>query len=202
LAGGAAGATGADGAGGGGAATVSGAGFAAGGGTTARCGGAACGAAAAGAGGLAADSGRVTTLAEGARGPTGARATDAVGADATGRSDDDRSPDSPQIASTMAAAAATALPPKMAVRFHFHPTDPPLAPFVAGTLVSPQRPLSISCIHGRSSRSFSSACVTMLSTDAGTARRRRIGVGGSARCFARTASRVGAWNGGPPQNTS
>ena len=196
MAGGAAGATGADGAGGGGAATVGGVGFAARGGATAG------GATAAGAGGRAPDSGRVTTLAEGARGPTGARSTDAVGADATGRSDDDRSPDSPQIASTMAAAAATALPPKVAVRVHFHPADLLLALLVAGTLVSPQRPLSISCIHGRSSRSFSSACVTMVSTDAGTARRRRIGIGASERCFARTASRDDAWNGGPPQNTS
>jgi len=56
-----------------------------------------------------------------------------------GALDDDRSPDSPQIASTMAAAAATALPPKVAFRFHFHHGRSALASLVAGTLVSSQK---------------------------------------------------------------
>ena len=96
------------------------------------------------------------------------------------------------IDTATAAVAAIA-----AGRFHR-----PVATPAAGPVVSPQSPLSISCIHGLCSGSLSSACVTMRSTETATSRRRRIGLGGSERCFARIASRVGAWNGGTPQNIS
>src|SRR5262245_4718245 len=74
-----------------------------------------------------------------------------------GGPDDDCDPDSPQIVSTIAAAAAAALPTNVAARVH--PIDLLGASLDGtGTLVSPQRLLRISCIHGRSSRPLSGAC--------------------------------------------
>src|SRR5262249_4925274 len=177
LAGGAA-LTAACGTGGCGATAVGSVGFAAeGGALTGAAGGAtACGAA----GGLVTDPDGDVGLAEGTR-----RLTD--GAEAADCLDNDCNPDRPQIVSTMDTAAATALPTNMATRFH--PIERFGAPLDGtGTLVSPQRMLSISCIHGRRSGSFSSACMTMLSIDAGRARRRRMGAGVPLGCFATTVS--------------
>src|SRR5262245_23854279 len=184
--------TAACGTGGCGAAAVGSVGFAAEGGALTRAAGGAtaCGAAA----GLVADSDPDVGLAEGIR-----RLTD--GANAADCPDNDLNPASPQIVSTMAAAAATALPTNTAARFQ--PIDPLWTPLGGtGTLVSPQRLLSTSCIQGRRSGSFSSACMTMLSIDSGRARRRRMGAGVPLGCLATTASSVDAWDGGPPQNTS
>src|SRR4029453_12080689 len=101
-----------------------------------------------------------------------------------------------QAANTVIDAAAAAVM-IAAVRFHRL-----LVALAAGRLGSSHSTLSISCIKGRRSGSLSSARVMMLSTVGGTGRCRCIGVGCSVRCFERTASRVGAWNGGPAQDTA
>src|SRR5437667_6352315 len=107
---------------------------------------------------------------------------------ATGRNTDGRGPSNPQATSTVIAATRAAPPPIAAGRFHP----------VAGPFASTQSPLSIPFIQGRTSGSLASGCVTMRSTEARSALRRRGRVGGSVRCFARTASRVAASNGGLP----
>src|SRR5437867_7160387 len=122
-------------------------------------------------------------------GLTGACCAAGGGTDcATGLKTDGRGPSNPQATSTVIAATRAAPPPIAAGRFHP----------VAGPFASTQSPLSISFIQGRTSGSLASACVTMRSTEARSALRRRGRVGGSVRCFARTASRVAASNGGLP----
>src|SRR5947208_3900188 len=109
---------------------------------------------------------------------------------ASGVTTDARGASNPQAASTEI-DAARAMPPPIATG-RFHPVAEPFG--------SPQSPLSISCIQGRSSGSLASACGMMRSTEPRTALRRRSIVGGSVRCFSRTASRGAASNGGLPSN--
>ena len=111
---------------------------------------------------------------------------------ASGRGPDGRSASRLQATTTTSDAARAAPPTIATVR---------VRRFV-GRCASDQRPLRTSCMSGLSPGCLSSACVTMLSTEAGTARRGRIGGGGSVRCFSRTASRVSAWNGGTPHSIS
>src|SRR5439155_22131404 len=107
---------------------------------------------------------------------------------ASGRRSDGRSASRLQATTTTSDAARAAPPTIATVRIRRF----------GGRCASDQRRLRTSCMSGLSPGCLSSACVTMLSTEAGTARRGRIGGGGSVRGFSRTASRVSARNGGPP----
>src|SRR6185436_3599622 len=87
-------------------------------------------------------------------------------------------------------------------------TPPPITTYtrferVFERFASSHRLLRIVCIGGRGSGTLESASATIASREAGAVRRRcRIGAGVSFRCLASTASRVSAWNGGPPQSIS
>src|SRR5216117_98380 len=110
----------------------------------------------------------------------------------SGRDARERSTSGPQTMSS-ATDTATAAPHTItAVRFHRG----------AGRCASDHRWLSRSGMKGRTSGCLSSASATADSTETGTARRRRIGTGGSVRCFWRMASRVAARNGGTPHSIS